>query len=526
MICLCIEFNCYAVIPQISACECFMNGLYAYNAKYKTAWIGTHAKGSQGYPYYLMSASIKSKIINNPSYYFEYYHNLNASNDSLINYLNYKDNESQKFPILGKDIASLKIEILDAIESNHKVDECVRERVRLIYKKCYQHHLNPMTFYDNSFLEFLEGNVDKSAQLAEKYILINKEQNVDHQSTPAELMLLGQSYIELNQHFEAIKVLSELIQKDPSNKEAYFHRSAAYFETGNFDEALLDFTLSAPGKPIIVSTENVSNEFTKALIASVCQGAGEAAVDFVPSLCGTAYGLGKTLWVTAQHPIESTKNFANSCYEMGKCVANYCKTIDGDAVDEYVDQVKTLYEKFDQLSDTEKGTLIGYAIGKYGVDIFAGGAVVKGVSTYRNLRNANRICNLEAMLLSSANKEAVIASSLKHAAERDTYFKNIRIHWDRQNKHIIGAHNYEADKYRSIFIHSDSEKLLKKFSGKGISKNNFPPGVPGYVERVDFGELIGYYIDKKNPKVKMPTTKGTIKYSKTGAHIVPSHPNG
>jgi len=33
-------------------------------------------------------------------------------------------------------------------------------------------------------------------------------------------------------------------------------------------------------------------------------------------------------------------------------------------------------------------------------------------------------------------------------------------------------------------------------------------------------------VNNKNPDIKLPTTKGTIRYSKKGAHIVPSHPDG
>ena len=42
--------------------------------------------------------------------------------------------------------------------------------------------------------------------------------------------------------------------------------------------------------------------------------------------------------------------------------------------------------------------------------------------------------------------------------------------------------------------------------------------------RVDFGRIIGTYI---NPQTKegLPTTRGIIVNSKTGAHIIPSKPN-
>jgi hypothetical protein len=259
----------------------------------------------------------------------------------------------------------------------------------------------------------------------------------------------------------------------------------------------------------------------------VCQGTAEAAIDFVPSLCSSAYGLGETLWaVNPLNPqsVENTNQFASACYEMAECVVDYCKNVDWETVDGYVDQVKTLYERFDQLNDSEKGSLIGYTVGKYGVDLFAGGAVVKSVSTYRKLRTANRLCNLEAMAVSNANKEAIVASSLKHASERESFFKNVTIEIDKQNKHVVGKHNFELGK--SEFVHSDPQNLLSKFAGKGKPINNKALGTPDYRERVDFGELIGYYVNEENPGIKLPTTKGTIRYSKKGAHIIPSHPDG
>jgi hypothetical protein len=205
---------------------------------------------------------------------------------------------------------------------------------------------------------------------------------------------------------------------------------------------------------------------------------------------------------------------------MAECVADYCKNVDWQTVEGYVDQVKTLCERFDQLSDSEKGELIGYTIGKYGVDLFAGGAVVKSVSTYRKLRTANRLCTLEAMAVSNANKEAVVTSSLKHASERELFFKNVKLEWDKQNKHVIGKHNYQPGK--SIFEHPNAEDLLKKYSGKGKPvRGNF--GEPGYQEIINFEELIGYNICDQTGE-KIPTTWGKIHYSKNGAHIVPTRP--
>ncbi len=103
---------------------------------------------------------------------------------------------------------------------------------------------------------------------------------------------------------------------------------------------------------------------------------------------------------------------------MAECIVDYCKNVNQQTLNGYVSQIKILYNKFDKLTESEKGELIGYTVGKYGVDLFAGSAVIKSVSTYRKLRTANRVCNLESMAVLNANKKAVVASSLKHASER------------------------------------------------------------------------------------------------------------
>ncbi len=178
-----------------------------------------------------------------------------------------------------------------------------------------------------------------------------------------------------------------------------------------------------------------------------------------------------------------------------------------------------LYENFNQLSDKEKGNLLGCILGKYGVDIFSGGAAIKGVSAYKNLKVANRICNLESMALSLSSKEGVVSKGLQQYANRCKFFEKSKIHWDKQNKHIVGKHNYQEGK--SIFEHKDAPDLLKKYAGTGTPKRG-EMGKSGYQEVVDFKEHIGMW---RNKVESSATTKGTIHYSKDGAHIVPEHPD-
>lgn len=400
--------------------------------------------------------------------------------------------------------------------------EEIREDFAELYEECIDCHPHPKIYYELGMLKMHSGDSEGSLGYIRRLLdLANTAQYKNAGILTSEMYQQeGESYADIGRYDKAITSLTEAIKADPTNKEAYFHRSAAYFETGNFDQALQDYLISDRRKTITKPSNKISIDFHKALIKGTCQGACDAAVDFVPSLCHTAYGLGSTLWTSAQHPIETTHDFAEACHEMGECFVEFCKTAHVTTIEGCVDQLKMLYESFDKLSDSEKGELIGYTIGKYGVDIFAGSALCKGVAAYRNLKSANRICNLEAMAVSIAKKEKITAAALKQYSERRKFFDGSRIHWDKQNKHIPGKHNFL--KGGSVFEHKEADRLLKQYAGTG-SIGNGTPGASGYKEIVDFKEHIGIW--RNEVGLSLPTTKGKIHYKKNGeAHIVPSHP--
>ncbi len=125
------------------------------------------------------------------------------------------------------------------------------------------------------------------------------------------------------------------------------------------------------------------------------------------------------------------------------------------------------------------------------------------------------------MAISNVNKEAIVASSLKHASEREAFFKKVKYNYDSHNKHIFGHNDYDG--VRSIWNHKDPEGLLRRYAGTGrVERGN--PGMPGYKESVDFQEYIGIWKDLEG-KIELPTTRGIIHYGKKGAHIVPANPN-
>ncbi len=372
--------------------------------------------------------------------------------------------------------------------------------------------------YNSGLISMLEGDTEKAISdintFIDQAILNHKE----HLLTSKMLQKKGEVFSEVGLYHKAIEALSEAISKDPKNKEAYFHRASAYFETGNFDYSLQDY-LTAKDLDAFVSHSVPLNEIVDIFTKSILEGMQKSANDLIPSLCNSAYGMGQCLWAFGDHPIDSVGVFVNSAIEMCDYTVDYLRTLDRATLHEYGEQLVILLEHYNQLSQKQKAALVGTLIGEYGLDILAGSKVIKAVSTYTKMRDANRICNLESMAMSVASKEAIITEAVTHQAKRVRFFEECKLHVDRQNKHVQGKHNYLEGK--SIFEHRDAEGLLKKYAGNGTPKRG-ELGKPGYQEIVDFNEHVGIW---RNKTESLPTTKGTIHYSKDGAHIVPEHPN-
>ncbi|MBA3236861.1 MAG: hypothetical protein H0T62_00735 [Parachlamydiaceae bacterium] len=396
-----------------------------------------------------------------------------------------------------------------------------------LFENCIKkNHHCLATYHDYGMLAYLNNNFEKSMELLSMLMdqadatgkLDQLDSEVYHD--------LGSVCMEVMSYDKAIEYLSESIKQDPNNKSAYFDRALAYFETGDFELAIQDYLISDKKISISVSDAPIPPEFTQALLNGLAHGAHEAAIDFVPSLCNSVYGLSQTLWTTAQHPLQSTECFVSACYNMGECFVDYCKQVDNTTLNGYVSQLKELFKKYDQLSQEEKGKLIGHTIGKYGVDIFAGGATLKMISMHRNIKIANRICNLEAMALSKTDKKAIIRLALKHASERETYLKKITIHWGKQNKHIPGSHNFEIGKGIITLERNELEYIIKKYVGTG-QRITGEVGTSVYKERIDFGKVIGKYALESTgqPTQYLSTTKGIITHAKNGeVHLWPSDP--
>lgn len=92
-----------------------------------------------------------------------------------------------------------------------------------------------------------------------------------------------------------------------------------------------------------------------------------------------------------------------------------------------------------------------------------------------------------------------------------------RLNEDAQGKHIPGHRNYQKGKSYLIITMEHAQQLADKYGGTGKRKGNQTREV------VDFGEIIGMYVDRATGKT-LPTQYGCIHYGKRGCHIVPANP--
>ena len=69
-----------------------------------------------------------------------------------------------------------------------------------------------------------------------------------------------------------------------------------------------------------------------------------------------------------------------------------------------------------------------------------------------------------------------------------------------------------------LFTLERAQELVNKLHGTGQP-------IGDHKERVDFGEIIGIFINNED-QTQSETTMGIIHYSKTGVHIVPAQPKG
>lgn len=90
------------------------------------------------------------------------------------------------------------------------------------------------------------------------------------------------------------------------------------------------------------------------------------------------------------------------------------------------------------------------------------------------------------------------------------------IHFGKQSKHLPGQPGHDTSKSTITIGITKLQRLIEQNAGTGRWEG-------ANKEVVDFGVVIGKKRDPRTGK-SVDTTRGTIHYSKTGAHVVPADP--
>lgn len=316
-----------------------------------------------------------------------YYPNSHGMASSLTTYTFFYSQYHQMLLSIAEFIDSNSIKgDIDAIDRIYALLERIRDLFTSQYNFCIRSHPHPKIYYERGMLRMHSGKIEDALMDLNRLMrMANMDRYKGAMILTTEMYhQKGELYADLGNYDKAIISLSEAIRLDPNNRGAYFSRAQAYFERGEFEQSLDDYLKSKNHSGALKAKLKPSENVQQSILSGLQEGCTEAAIDFVPSLCNSVYGLCSSMWAFAQHPIDSTNQFVNACYDISNCINEFRKNVNLDEIESYPIEIQRLYDQFDRLSEPEKGHLIGYIVGRYGVDIFAGGTALKSIEALKS----------------------------------------------------------------------------------------------------------------------------------------------
>lgn len=290
---------------------------------------------------------------------------------------------------------------------------------------------------------------------------------------------------------EAVAVLTQAIQLNPSNRNAYIERAMAYFETNQLTLAMKDYisakklTVTPPFKQGNLAVSIIAEvyipedkyEFSQGLVSGTIEGGKVSLVEFIPSIFSCCRGILNGLWALVCSPVEVSSEMVNTAYAIGEFVSSNSTEECFKCV---VPELSDLSTTWDTLNDHSRGRKIGFIIGKYGVDIFAPAGSLKGLNKVRALKRANTMCTMECCMASQAKQVQILNASINRADIRKKVISNsikngkilvrnsnTQLHimqskhaWDKVVK-ISG--NFEEDCGRVVKLLEDNKIYRKKY---------------------------------------------------------------
>ena len=205
----------------------------------------------------------------------------------------------------------------------------------------------------------------------------------------------GAKALELGYPLQASKDLTRAIELNPSDPTTYLKRSTSYFNMGQYDQAFEDFETYIKQTPQGPNAGSLSiAEFSVGFAKGIPKGIYES-------------GEGILLFLTdfISYPIHTSTQI----FEALTTLADLARSDEWGLIGEILaPEIYQLVTDWDTTPADEKGELAGYALGKYGTDLLAPGAVAKiaskGIKSVKELATVCKNLNIakETLVLETA----------------------------------------------------------------------------------------------------------------------------
>jgi len=286
-----------------------------------------------------------------------------------------------------KDIEEAAKKYRRELNKSYEYQKTIDNIYKEIFDWCTTNHHWIGAYYQRGLLNLNNGNLlDVLSDIKE----INSN---DFDEFKDDILLLkGKTENELGLYHDAIISLSEVKKNKLKKKEAYFERALAYFENGDFNLAIDDYLKSDSKISKLDESDFSSLNFAKRLIVGMVNGETDKNLEIGSSGHGTVYRLTNVHWAFTTNPIDCSKEMVIACKN---CINFIKEEIKSESLQELVPELKELVSNWDNFDDEKKGELIGYVIGKYGIDVFVMHGSIKAAKVYRDLKKANAMLTFE-----------------------------------------------------------------------------------------------------------------------------------
>ena len=405
-----------------------------------------------------------------------------------------------------------------------KTQYAVSEIFQEMYREYHPRNTDLRFLHDYGFMRLKEGNNIAAMHLIKELIDASFKNNDTKYLSADTFVQLGIACSMSLEYGQAVDALTQALQKDPTNSDAYIERAIAYFEQGNFDLAIKDYIAS--GKDIAPPQDASKIEFGAGFLKGAAIAVAKGVDEFIPSLCYSLRGMSQLLWTYNNRPVKISKDLVDATIG----AVEYIRTKNLSAISkDMAPELHELITKWDTFDAKTRGEKSGFVFGKYGINILASFGGTKAFKAFQELRRGNAVCNLKTLAASPYTNAPVMDAATKAVmVRRQQYFKSVKLHLDKQGKHIESHRNYKElitnKENPSIWTCHEPEKVLAECAGTGMAVGKIEAGFAGYREVITYKEYIGFYVNETGT-VKLPTKRFTIHYAGDGtAHMVPAHP--